>query len=200
MIRKRKASSGNLTNCPDLIFWGHRGGRDAAQTLVRRRYGETAKYGRKVSSEAYRRRTRARPPRNNGEGSPVTNFAEEEAASRGRDCQSGPGCRGFRSTNTLSGQRAEPGLKIACSCGGRRSQAKKLQHAFQNVHFWTDALTCMSFSACVSASVFQRQNIIRNAAKVTGPVVPGLFAERKAERCVPWTASFSPSLSRDCCC
>jgi hypothetical protein len=81
---------------------------------------DLAKYGRKVSSEAYRRRTRARPPRNKGEGSPVTNFAEEEAASRGRD-QAGPGGRGFRSTNTLSGHRAEPGSETACSCGGRHS-------------------------------------------------------------------------------
>jgi hypothetical protein len=32
--------------------------------------------------------------------------------------------------------------------------------------------------------VFQRQNIIRNAAKVTGPVVPGFFAERKADHSV----------------
>jgi hypothetical protein len=42
----------------------------------------------------------------------------------------------------------------------------------------------MSFSAGVSASVFQRQNIIRKAAKVTGPVVPGFFAERTADHSV----------------
>ena len=63
---------------------------------------------------------------------------------------------------------------------------KNCSMLFRTFHFWTDALTCMSFSAGVSHSIrFQRQTIIRNAAKVTSPVMPGFFAERKAERVGP---------------
>jgi hypothetical protein len=67
------------------------------------------------------------------------------------------------------------GLEAACSCGGRCPQAKKLQHFFQNVHFWTDALTCMRFSAGVFSIGVSAPKYYSERGKSYWPGRAGLF-------------------------
>jgi hypothetical protein len=88
----------------------------------------------------------------------------------------------------LLNARSTNGLETACSCGGIRSQAKKLH--FQNVHFWTDALTCMRFSAGVALA----HSMLRCVWGARRPLTLSTITSRRGKVMSRW--NFQPSFIR----